>query len=184
MQHTTDKEEREKYERHQKASARKEHVSGGAGDEAQRILSRPSPSGKTGDANPRADKLPLLAQALGCSIDALFQDDLEQVRGGLKKRAAGGLSRKGYTVRKGPFFPGKTEGAAAPCAGRQATPCAGRFQKSGLSPLPCRGFCPPRPAQGRTAGARKKRAFAAEGLQNRHTGRGGSPPGTPFAGCG
>ena len=58
MQHTTDKEEREKYERHQKASARKEHVSGGAGDEAQRILSRPSPSGKTGDANPRADKLP------------------------------------------------------------------------------------------------------------------------------
>ena len=36
---------------------------------------------ENGDANPRADKLPLLAQALGCSIDALFQDDLEQVRG-------------------------------------------------------------------------------------------------------
>lgn len=81
MQDTTDKEEREKYERHQKASARKEHASGGAGDEAQRVLSRPSPNGKTGDANPRADKLPLLAQALGCSIDALFQDDLEQARG-------------------------------------------------------------------------------------------------------
>ena len=48
MQDTTDKEEREKYERHQKASARKEHVSGGAGDEAQRVLSRPSPNGKTG----------------------------------------------------------------------------------------------------------------------------------------
>lgn len=36
---------------------------------------------ENGDANPRADKLPLLAQALGCSIDALFQDDLEQARG-------------------------------------------------------------------------------------------------------
>ena len=81
MQDTPDKEEREKYERHQKASARKEHVSGGAGDEAQRVLSRQSPNGKTGDANPRADKLLLLAQAPGCSMDALFQDDLEQARG-------------------------------------------------------------------------------------------------------
>ena len=110
MQHTTDKEEREKYERHQKASAGKEHVSGGAGDEAQRILSRPSPSGKTGDANPRADKLPLLAQAPGCSIDALFQDDLEQVRGGLKKEGRRRAVPEGAYGAQGAFSPGEDRG--------------------------------------------------------------------------
>ena len=33
---------------------------------------------ETGEANPRADKLPLLAQVLECSIDELFQDDRGQ----------------------------------------------------------------------------------------------------------
>ena len=184
MQHTTDKEEREKYERHQKASAGKEHVSGGAGDEAQRISAGHHQVGKRGTPIPVRTSCPFWLRRWAAVLMPYFKTIWSRCGGGLKKRAAGGLSRKGHTVRKGPFLPGKTEGAAAPCAGRQATPCAGRFQKSGLSPLPCRGFCPPRPAQGRTAGARKKRAFAAEGLQNRHTGRGGSPPGTPFAGCG
>ena len=34
---------------------------------------------ETGEANPRADKLPLLAQVLECSIDELFQDEIGQV---------------------------------------------------------------------------------------------------------
>ena len=66
--------------------------------------------GKRGDANPRADKLPLLAQALGCSIDALFSRRFGAGAGGTEKEGRRRAVPEGAYGAQGAFSPGEDRG--------------------------------------------------------------------------